>query len=302
MRLRYLAVLLVLAAVWGSSFLFIKIGVAEMHPITLVATRLVVGATILLVVLYGRGLRLPTDFRTWVDLFVVGITGLIIPYVLITWGEQYIDSSMASILNATVPLFSVLLTYIWTRDEQWSSLKLVGILTGFVGVLVAVGIGAVNQDRASMEGDIAILVASFFYAVAGLYGRRAFHGMPALVPATGQLVSGAVLITPVAVLGFGIPDPLPSATAIGAVLALGVLGTSVAYILLYWLMERIGATRTSMVTYLLPPFAMVYGAVFLDEAISRNAILGLGLVVIGILLANGMLRLDLPARLMRRVS
>jgi drug/metabolite transporter (DMT)-like permease len=302
MRFRYLAVLLVLAAVWGSSFLFIKIGVAEMHPVTLVATRLVVGATILLVVLYGRGLRLPTEARTWVDLLVVGVTGLIIPYVLITWGEQFIDSNLAAILNATVPLFSVLLTYIWTRDEQWNSLKLAGILVGFAGVMVAVGIGAINGDRASLEGDIAILVASFFYAIAGIYGRRAFRGMPALVPATGQLVSGAVLITPVALLGWGIPDPLPSSIAIGAVLALGVLGTSVAYILLYWLMERIGATRTSMVTYLLPPFAIVYGAVFLDEAISRNAILGLGLVIVGILLANGVLRLDLPARLTRRVS
>lgn len=302
MRPRYLLVLLALAAVWGASFLFIKIGVAEMPPLTLVALRLLVGTSILLVVLYARGLRLPTQTRSWVDLFVVGITGLVLPYWLITWGEQHIASNMASILNATVPLFSVLLTYVWTRDEQWNGLKLGGVVTGFVGVVIAVRIGSMSTTAASMQGEIAVLVAAFFYAVAGLYGRRAFRGMPALVPAAGQLLSGTIIVTPLAYYWYGIPDPLPSMTAISAVVALGVLGTSVAYIMLYWLMERIGATRTSMVTYLLPPFALVYGAIFLNEEITFNALLGLGLVIMGILLANGMLRLYLPARSSRRLS
>ena len=127
-------------------------------------------------------------------------------------------------------------------------------------------------------------------------GRRAFRGMPALVPATGQLLSGAILAVPYALLLRGLPTAAPSATALGAVLALAVLGTAAAYILLYWLMERIGATRTSMVTYLLPPFALVYGTLFLREAITLDAVLGLGLVVVGILLANGVLRLPALGR------
>ena len=143
---------------------------------------------------------------------------------------------------------------------------------------------------------MAVLGAAACYGWAGIYGRRAFRGMPALVPATGQLLAGAIIAAPLALALRGIPSPTPSPTALGAVLALAILGTSAAYILLYWLMERIGATRTSMVTYLLPPFALVYGALFLREAITLDALLGLGLVVVGILLTNGMLRLPALGR------
>lgn len=290
MQIRYLGMLLLLAAVWGTSFLFIKIGVAEMSPDTLVALRLIIGALILVVALYVRGLRLPTNLRVWGDLFFLGIVGLVLPYVLITWGEQHIASNMAAILNATTPLFTVILTYVWTHEEQLSGLKLVGVALGFVGVLVAVGIGAASVGSSSTQGQIAVLFAAFFYAISGIYGRRAFRGVPALIPATGQVVCGAIVITPIALVLHGIPDPLPSFKAISAVVALAVFGTSFAYIMLYWLMDRIGASRTSMVTYLLPPFALIYGAAFLDERIAPNALLGLALVVIGILFANGVLQ------------
>ncbi len=291
MQTRYLGVLLLLGALWGASFLFIKIGVAEMPPETLVALRLVVAALILLVVLYARGQRLPTRPRAWLDLTFLGTVGLVLPYLLITWGELSIPSGMAAILNGTTPLFSVLLTYVWTREERLSGLRLLGVGVGFVGVIVAVGIKNLDLSRADTQAQFAVLGAALCYGIAGIYGRRAFRGMPALVPATGQLLTGALAITPIALLRHGIPSPLPSAEAIGAVLALAVLGTSFAYILLYWLMERIGATRTSMVTYLLPPFALVYGALYLREQITSDAILGLGLVIVGILLANGIVKL-----------
>jgi drug/metabolite transporter (DMT)-like permease len=291
MQTRYLGVLLLLGALWGASFLFIKIGVAEMPPETLVALRLVVAALILLVVLYARGQRLPTRPRVWLDLTFLGTLGLVLPYLLITWGELSIPSGMAAILNGTTPLFSVLLTYVWTREERLSGLRLLGVGVGFVGVIVAVGIRNLDLTRTDTQAQLAVLGAALCYGIAGIYARRAFRGMPALVPATGQLLTGALVITPIALLRHGIPSPLPSAEAIGAVLALAVLGTSFAYILLYWLMERIGATRTSMVTYLLPPFALVYGALYLREQITSEAILGLGLVIVGILLANGIVKL-----------
>ena len=291
MRIRYLGALLLLGAVWGASFIFIKIGVQEMAPETLVMLRLVIAAVVMLGVLYARGRRLPTRWRTWADFVFLGVVGLIFPYMLITWSEQAIPSGMAAILNATTPLFTLLVTYMWTREERLSGLRKLGVALGFAGVVVAVGIEDLDLARADTQAQLAVLAAAACYAISGTYARRAFRGMPALVPATGQMLAGALLITPYALVMRGIPVPLPSATAIGAVVALAVFGTALAYILLYWLIERIGATRSSMVTYLLPPFALLYGALFLGETIAPNALLGLVLVVIGILLANGMVTL-----------
>lgn len=286
---RYLAVLLLLGAIWGTSFLFIKVAVTELPPETVVTGRLVFATLILLAVVYGRGLRLPTRLRTWGDFLVMGAFGVVAPFVLITWGEQSIPSGMAAILNATMPLFSALIAFVWTREERMSGLRLLGVVLGFVGVVTAIGLKDVNLANASTQGQIAVLVAAFCYAITGLYARRAFRGMPALIPATGQLVAGSLVIAPIALVRHGIPS-MPSWQAIGAILALALFCTSVAYILLYWLMERIGATRTSMVTYLSPPFALVYGALLLHEQITPGAIMGLLLVFGGILLANGIIR------------
>lgn len=292
MQGRYLGVLLLLGAVWGASFLLIKLGIAEIPPVTLVAARLLLSATILVALLYARGQRLPSRPRAWGDLLVLGVVGLVFPYLLITWGELSMPSGMAAILNATTPLFSVLLTYLWTREERLSGVRVLGVTLGFVGVVVAVGVefqggGEAGRGAWGLWPHLGVLLAALCYAVAGIYGRRAFRGVPAMIPATGQLLTGAVVITPVALVVDGLPARLPSALAIGSVLALSVFGTALAYVLLYWLMERIGATRTSMVTYLLPPFALLYGALFLREAVTPNALAGLALVVVGILMANG---------------
>lgn len=290
MQTRHLGVLLFLGAVWGASFLFIKLGVREMAPDVLVTMRLCIAATILLAILYGRGMRLPASRRMWLHFLFTGSIGLICPYVLITWGELAIPSGTAAILNATTPLFTVLLAYVWTREEHLTGLRLLGVALGFVGVIVAVGVDELSLSSASLRGQLAVLVAAACYGANTVYSRRAFRGLPPLIPATGQMLAGALLITPVSLALHGLPHALPSATALGAVLALGVLGTALAYILVYWLIERLGATRTSMVTYLLPPFALVYGALFLSEGIALNALLGLALVVVGILLANGAVR------------
>jgi drug/metabolite transporter (DMT)-like permease len=289
MQTRYLGVLLLLGAVWGASFLFIKLGVQDFPPPTLVAIRLSVAALVLLAVLYARGLRLPRRARAWGDFLLTGCVGLVLPFVLITWGETSIPSNMAAILNATTPLFTVLLAYIWTGEERLSGLRLLGVVLGFVGVLVVVGIADISLASTSTRGQLAVLVASLCYGISNTYSRRAFRGLPPLIPATGQLLAGALVITPLALATQGIPAA-PAPLAIGAVLTLAVFGTAMSNILLYWLLEHVGATRTSMVTYLLPPFALLYGALFLRESITMNTILGLALVVAGILLANGALR------------
>jgi drug/metabolite transporter (DMT)-like permease len=288
MQTRYLGALILLGAVWGASFLLIEIGVREMPPTILVALRLIVASLILLGVLFARGLRLPARLQAWGDFLFTGVMGLVFPYLLITWGQQYIPSSMTAILNATTPLFSMLLAYFWTHAERLNGMKLFGVALGFVGVLVAVGVADFNLASASTQGQLAVLGAALCYAITGLYGRRAFRGLPPLIPATGQMLAGAIVITPIALATHDIPA-LPSPLALGAVLALAVFGTALAYILLYWILDHLGATRTSMVTYLLPPFAMLYGALFLQEAIALGGVLGLGLVIGGILLSNGVI-------------
>lgn len=286
--MRNLGVLLLLGAVWGASFLFIKIGVSELAPVSLVALRVSTAALLLLGILFARGLRLPRSWRLWGHIAFTGFVGLVVPYMLITWGEQSIPSGMAAILNATTPLFTLLLAYVWTREEALSGMRLLGVAIGFVGVVVAVGVEDLNLSNASTQGQLAVLVAAAAYGVSGVYSRRAFRGLPPLLPAAGQMLTAALMIAPFALTMHGFPTP--SARVWAAVLALAVLGTALAYVLLYWLIERLGATRASMVTYLLPPFALLYGALFLREPIALNALSGLALVVLGILLANGVLR------------
>lgn len=291
MSLRHVAALLLLGAVWGGSFLLIKIGVSELPPETLVALRIAVAALVLLGVLYAGGQHLSANPRTWLTFFLLGLIGLVLPYLLITWAEQFIASGMAAILNATTPLFSLLLAAALSRDEQLGGWRSVGVALGFVGVLVAVGVESLASgpaaSRLGLLPHLGVMLAALCYAITGLYARRAFAGTPPLVTATGQMVAAALLTTPLALVANGLPATMPSARVLIAVLLLAVFGTALAYVLVYWLMERIGATRTSMVTYLLPPFALVYGALLLQEPITAGALVGLALVLLGILLANG---------------
>jgi drug/metabolite transporter (DMT)-like permease len=290
-RTQYLAGLLLLGALWGASFLFIKLGLESFPPLTLVSLRLLGAAVLLYALLRMRGLRLPTTRRGWGDLVFIGVAGTLLPWLLITWGEQHISSGLASILNATTPLFSILLAYVWTREEQLSPLRTAGVLLGFVGVVVAVGPDDLNLASAGTQGELAVLGAAALYGVAAIYGRRAFRGMPPLVPATGQMITGSIALVPIALLVDGPPTSAPTAAAIGGVVGLTLIGTVFAYILYYWLLERLGAARASMVTYLLPPFALLYGWLWLSEPLHANTLLGLGLVVAGILVANGVLSL-----------
>jgi drug/metabolite transporter (DMT)-like permease len=208
---------------------------------------------------------------------------------LITWGEQHISSGLTAILNATTPLFSILLALLWTHEERLSPLRTLGVLLGFVGVVVAVGVRQLDLASGSTWGQLAILGASACYGLAGIYGRRAFRGMPPLLPAAGTMLAGALVIAPAALLLNGLPAQAPPAQAVAGVAALTLLCTVLAYIIYYWLLDQIGAARSSMVTYLLPPFALLYGWLWLREEIAANVLLGLALVLVGIFIANGAL-------------
>jgi drug/metabolite transporter (DMT)-like permease len=287
---RYLAGLFALGAIWGGAFVLLKVAVAEIPPVPLVTVRLVIAALVLAAVLYARGLRLPAEPRLWRDFVGVGLIGVVLPFTLISWGQQFIPSSLTAILNATIPLFSVLLSYVWNREDRLPGVKLAGLALGFVGVVLAVGLDGLSLASAGTQGELAVIAAAVCYAISGIYGRRAFHGLPPLVPATGQLSAAALVMLAITPLLGGYPQALPSPGPIAALLALALFPTVIAYILFYWVMDQIGATRTSTVTYLIAPFGLMFGALFLGEPITADIVGGLVLVILGILVANGVLR------------
>jgi drug/metabolite transporter (DMT)-like permease len=287
MSWRQLGMLFALSAIWGSSFLFIKISVHEIAPMTLVAARLLLAFLVLLGVMRAQGLRLPRDAGTWWAFALLGVLGLIIPFWLITWGEQYISSSLAAILLATTPLLNVLLTVFVMRAERLALVRVLGLLLGFAGVIVAMGEGL--ELGASLLGRLAVVGAALCYAVSALYARARFRGMNPLTLSTGQMLTGSLLAIPAALVLDPLPMAVPSLLALGSLLALAVVGTAFAYILFYALLDGVGAARSSLVTYLVPGFALVYGVLLLGEPFSGRIALGFALIIGGILIASGKL-------------
>lgn len=283
----HLIALLLLGAIWGASFVFIKLALESYTPATVVALRIAGSAVLLFLVLRQRGLALPTARRDWGNLLVASMVSMVLPFLLITWGEQYINSGLAAILIAMTPLFTLLIALLWTHEERLGLLRTLGVVIGFTGVIIAVNIRHFDLSSATSWGQLAVLVAAFCYAAGAIYARRVFRGMPALVTATGTMITGALSITPIALLMDGLPTLHPTGVALFGVLGLTFLSTSIAYILYYWILEHIGSARTTMVTYLVPVFALLYGWLWLQEHIGVEAIIGLGLVLTGIMLANG---------------
>lgn len=281
----YLA-LFALAALWGASFLFIKVAVADMSPLTLVAVRLVFGMLGLLVVVpFKPAIMKGWTTRLWA-FFLVAVFNAIIPYLAISWGEENVPSGMTAILNASTPLVVVIVSNWWPGGERLTWPRFAGVLVGFLGVVLLIGPAAIATGRSSLYllGAFAILIGAASYAFGGLFARRMLSGLPLMQPAIGQTAMGAFILAPIASIALVAQPPthLPSSWAIASVLALALGGTSLAYIFYFWLIEHVGPTRTLIVTYLLPCFALVYGALLLHESVGINAIVGLALVLAGI--------------------
>ncbi|MGZ3581191.1 MAG: DMT family transporter [Ktedonobacterales bacterium] len=303
MRTREYGVLFALALVWGASFYFIKIAVGPdgMSPATVVFGRLAFSVLTLGVVALARPSFVAGWRHFWRLGLIVGLVNNALPYMLITWGETRIASGIASILNATTPLFTVILANWWTGSgyEQLTPRRALGVVCGFIGVGVLVGPDALqltgNTGLSYALGEGAVLLAGLSYAFGTLFSRR-YAGASQLVPSLTSQVAALVMVTPVALL-WSPPTHVPSLKAIGAVAVLGIAGTALAYLLYFWLIAHVGATRTAIVTYLLPFTALLWGALLLHEHISPSAIAGLLLVLLGTLITNGTLN-----RLLRRSS
>ncbi len=287
-----------LALIWGSSFLFIRIGVEQLPAFQLVFIRTGIAAVGLTMVVYLRGKRLPTDWRSIGDLLVLGVINTVLPFALITWGEMHIESGLASVLQGTAALFTLVVAHFTFADERISLRKLVGLLVGFLGVVVLASRstqGNIVQSDATMHllGQLAIIVASFCYALGGTYGRKAMqHRLDPVVVAAGAMTVAALISGIIAwvspLLGGSAPVSLSQLTpsVLGAVLALGLVNTFGAYLIYYPLVSILGAARTSMVTYVIPVVGLVLGAIFLGELVDPRLVIGTLQIVGGIGIVN----------------
>jgi drug/metabolite transporter (DMT)-like permease len=286
--------LLALAALWGSSFLFIELALRDLAPSTLILLRMVSGAATL--ALYVALAKLDVaSMRPYVwPLALLGLGNTAIPFFLIAWGQQYIDSGLASIFNASAPLFTALFALGYDRSQRVSGLRLAGILLGFAGVVLLVGFELAGGERA-VVGGLAVVGAAACYGLGGLYAGRRFGDLPPPLVAYGALLWSSLFVAP-----FGLAQATtPGPAAALSVVYLGVLATGVAYLLYFGLIAGAGASRAVLVTYLVPALALLYGALFLEEKITPLALAGLALVLAGVALGTGAVRLRRLARVVR---
>ena len=288
--------LLLLSGLWGGSFLFNRLAVAEIPTLLVVTGRVTIAAATLLVVARLTGVALPRDRRSWTDYAVMGLLNNLIPFCLIVWGQKTIGAGLASILNATTPIFGVVIAHVLTRDDRATPLKALGIAVAFLGVVVLVGVDALGGLADHLVAELACLVASISYGFSALWSRR-FRGRPPIATAAGQLTCSSLVLLPiVAVVAPPWAQPLPSPAALGAVTALALVSTALAYVLFFRLNTRIGPTNTTLVTFLIPPSAIGLGFLVLGERLAPQHLAGIVLIGCGLAAIDG----RLVRRLLRR--
>lgn len=286
----YAPLLFTLAAIWGASYLFIKVGVRDFEPSFFIELRLLIGGGLLFALLAARqGTRKAlADVRgAWRPGLVFGIINGALPFTLIAWGETHIDSGVAAIANASVPIFVAILATRFNPGERSSGLRLAGIIIGLVGVGVLAGVDPTGGVW-GVIGTLAVVLASFSYACGGLYGQKAVGHQPGPVLATASLVYGALVLLPLAIVQH--PDHAPDWKPVASVIALAVGGTAIAQLILFRMLRLFGAARVSLVTYLMPVTALVYGAAILGEDLRPAMLGGLGLILGGVALGSGVWR------------
>ncbi|MCP5096835.1 MAG: DMT family transporter [Chloroflexi bacterium] len=288
MKLNSFLWILLLAAIWGPSFLFIKVTVHEVPPITLVFGRVALASLVLLVVLRLRGGRMPKERQFWLRISFMGLFANALPFVLFSWGEQFVDSAMASILNGTTPLFTVVLAHYFTTDDRMTSTKLFGTMLGFFGLVLLVVPSLLEGFQLKTFGLLALVVAAVCYGVTIVFSRKYLSNYPPLVAPTGQLGMAALFLLPMSLI-FEQPGSLamPSLPALASWVALSLLGTAVAFIVYYHILSRFSASDLSMVTYLIPIFGIILGVLVLGERPGWNAYVGCGLILLGVMAVNG---------------
>jgi drug/metabolite transporter (DMT)-like permease len=285
--------LVLLSFLWGASFTLIEIAIDTMPPATIVFGRLVIGAVLLVLFALWSGAAFRMSLTRWGALLIQGILQSALPFTLISWGQKYIDSGLAGLLNTTPPLFVFLIGYFLLKDRSAGARQITGILLGFAGVLVIMGPAAMAGDGSSILGQLAVTGASFSYAVAAIYAKR-FSDQPPVLTAACSMAFAAVLMGPVS---FWVDDPLnlaPSDAAIAAVISLGVFSTAIAMAIYFRLVRTLGPLGVTTGSYMRAGFSVVLGAILLGEALSPSLLAGLVMIFTGVAIVTG--HLKLPVR------
>jgi len=278
-------VFLLLGAIWSSSFMWIKIAMREVGPVTLVAFRAVFGLLFGVVVILIQRVPLPRTWREWGPLFVVGLTNIAIPFFLISWGELHIDSAVASILDATVPLFTILIAHFMLQDDKITLPKMLGLVTGFMGIIILMS-KDIGASSSSLLGQVAVIVASVFYAISAIYIRKVTVDTPGILRSAGPLVSASAVMW-LGAFVFESPVQVPQLGITWlALLFMGVLGSGLAFMMAFYLIHEIGPTRMSMVTYLFPLGGVILGVTFLREQLTWQVIAGAVIIISSLVIAN----------------
>jgi drug/metabolite transporter (DMT)-like permease len=276
-----LALLLLLATLWGASYTFIKLGVATIPPITLIAARTAIAGLLLLAIMWWRGIRVPRDLATWRRFLFQACLNSVIPWTLIAWGERLVDAGLATILNSAAPIFTFLLTALVTQHEAATPRKLFGVIAGMAGICLIVGVDAFHGLGRGLLAEVAIVAATLCYAGAAIFGRG-FRGLDPMAPAAGSLVAGAAILIP---LSLAVEEPwtlAPSANSILVLLGLAVFSTAAAFVIYFRLIQTLGPVGTTAQAYLRVPIGVAIGVAFLGERLSPTAWVGLACVVAGV--------------------
>lgn len=281
------AMLVALSGLWGGSFFFGKMALAELQPLTLVLLRVAIAAAALLALARATGVELPVDGRIWLAFFAMGALNNLVPFSLLFWGQTRIASGLASILNATTPIFTVLVAHVLTRDEKLTAGKAAGVVAGLAGVAAMVGPDALAGLGLDLAAQLACLGAALSYAFAGVFGRR-FRGLPPLATAAGQTAATTAMMLPaVALVDRPWERPLPGLETWGAVLGLALLSTALAYVLYFRILAAAGATNLLLVTFLIPVSALLLGMGVLGERLELRHFVGMAAIGVGLAAIDG---------------
>ncbi len=283
-----------LAFIWGWSFVFIKVAVRGFTPTTLACGRMALGAAALLVVGRITHVRIPTDPTFWRRVAVNGIVGCAIPFTLLAWGEQRITSALTAVAQATTTIFAALFA-VWMLRQPLRGLQVVGLLVGVVGVAVAAGVGGSDLTGSDVSGVVAAMAAGAAYGFTFCWSQRHLVGVPPVAAATGQLLVGAAALAPLAIVTSLTSGFDPTLDRVGALTMLGIIGTGLAYWINFRAIAEVGGTSAALVTYMVPPVAVVVGWLVLDEPIAPNLLTGLAMIIGSVLLVRFRTRSPRPS-------
>lgn len=283
--------LIALSVLWGGSFFFNGVAVKELPPFTIVVCRVTLAAITLLLVMRVMGLKMPMDRQTWTAFFAMGMLNNVVPFSLIVWGQVHVASGVASILNATTPLFTVVVAHWLTRDEKMTAPRLFGVIVGLIGVAMMIGEDAFRALGVNILAQFAILAAAISYAFAGVYGRRfRAMGVTPIATATGQITASSIVLIPVmAFVEQPWTLPPPSLEAMGALVGIAILSTALAYILYFRILAAAGATNLLLVTFLIPVSAILLGVLVLGEVLLLKHFIGMAFIGVGLAAIDGRL-------------